>query len=247
MSGWARKRFWTRAEAAPLAGGWTVMLDGRAVRTPAKAPLVVPTQALAVLIAAEWAAQGTELRPETMPATRAANTAIDRVCHHHAAVAAEIAGYGEADLLCYRAEGPAGLAARQAAAWDPLLAWAEGRFGVRFARQTGVMPRPQPPATIARMAGVVGAFDPFALTALHDLVALSGSLVIGLAAAEGAFDPETLWRAARIDEDWQAEAWGRDPEAEAAAAARRAAFEAALRFLRACAPDGAPADSGLTG
>lgn len=247
MTGWARKRFWKDATVAPVPGGWAVHLDARPLKTPAKAPLVVPTLALAELIAAEWREQGEQVRPDTMPATRAANTAIDRVRLHHAAVVAEIAAYAETDLLCYRAEGPAELAARQSAHWDPLLHWAEARFDVRFDRIAGVMPRPQPPETLSRLGQAVAAQDAFALTALHDLVTLPGSLVIGLAAAEGAFDPADLWRAARLDEDWQAELWGRDPEAEAAAALRQAAFFAAFRIRHACTPGKGAQDSGLTG
>lgn len=246
MTGWTRKRFWTQAAAAPVPGGWTVTLDGRAVKTPGKAPLVVPTPALADLIATEWAAQGAQVDPASMPATRAANTAIDRVTAHRAAVVAEIAAYAQTDLLCYRAEGPADLVARQAAVWDPLLDWSAAHHGVTWLRTAGVMPRPQPPATLDRMAQAVAAFDPFALTALHDLVALPGSLVIGLAAAAGAFDPAALWAAARLDEDWQADLWGRDPEAEAAAALRKAAFFAAKRVMDACSGGNGPADSGLT-
>lgn len=247
MTGWARKRFWKDATVAQAPGGWTVHLDARPLKTPAKAPLVVPTPALAEMIAEEWAAQGEQIRPETMPATRAANTAIDRVRLHHAAVVAEIAAYGETDLLCYRAEGPAELAARQAAVWDPLLHWAETRFDLRFHRVAGVMPSPQPPETLARLKQIVAAQDAFALTALHDLVTLPGSLVIGLAAADGAFDPAGLWQAARLDEDWQAELWGRDDEAEATAALRQAAFFAAFRILHACTPGNGAQDSGLTG
>lgn len=238
MTGWQAKRFWTDTAVAEAPGGFTVTLDGRAIKTPAKAPLVVPTRALAELIAAEWAAQQGQIRPDTMPATRAANAAIDKTRGQRTEVAALVAAYGETDLLCYRAETPAGLVARQAAAWDPLLDWAAARYGVTFAPVAGIMPRPQPAATLARLASEVAAFDPFRLTAFHDLVALPGSLVIGLAAAEGAFTPETLWQASRIDEDWQIDHWGPDPEAQAAAAARSAAFFQAERFFRACGTDG---------
>lgn len=234
MSGWARKRFWTAAEVAPEDGGFGIRLDGRPVRTPGRAPLVVPTRALAELIAAEWAAQEDRIRPETMPATRAANSAIEKVRANRAEVAALVAAYGESDLLCYRAGHPAELVARQEAAWDPLLDWAAQRYGIRWQVVRGVMPVAQPPETVARLTAEVARLDPFRLTAFHDLVALPGSLVIGLAAAERAAEAESLWQAARIDEDWQAEQWGQDDEASAAAQHRKTGFLDALRFFRAC-------------
>ena len=234
MTGWAPRVFWAEAAVAEVAGGWTVRLDTRPLRTPAKAPLVLPTRAMADLVAAEWAAQQGTVRPETMPATRAANAAIDKTGPLKPQVVAEVAGYGATDLLCYRAEGPAPLVARQAAAWDPILDWLAQRHGVRLACTAGVMPTAQDPAALARLADVVAGFDPFRLTALHDLVALPGSLAIGLAAGARAFDRAALWSAARIDEDWQTEHWGADDEAEAAAAARRAAFFRAAEVFDAC-------------
>ena len=234
MTGWVAKRFWGRASVAETAGGWTVQLDDRPLRTPARAPMVLPTRAVAALIAAEWEAQVGTVNPATMPATRAANAAIDKTRGQRAEVAGLVAAYGATDLLCYRADQPAALAARQAAAWDPILDWAEARYAVAFRRTTGVMPTDQPPATLARLEARVAALDPFRLTALHDLVAIPGSLVIGLAAAESAFSLETLWAAARVDEEWQIAQWGRDDEAEAAAANRRAAFVQAATFFAAC-------------
>jgi chaperone required for assembly of F1-ATPase len=234
MSGWAKKRFWTEAVVAPAEGGWTVELDGRSIRTPAKAPLVVPTRALADLIAAEWAAQQGQIKPDTMPATRAANAAIDKVRGQHAEVAEIVTAYGGTDLLCYRVAHPAALVARQAQVWDPLLDWAARRYGVSFVQITGVMPQPQPPQTLARLGAEVQALDPFQLTAFHDLVSLPGSLVIGLAAAESAFSVDDLWQAARLDDLWQAEHWGADEEAESHAALRQVAFFQAERLFRAC-------------
>jgi chaperone required for assembly of F1-ATPase len=234
MSGWQAKRFWSEVTVARGPEGHSVLLDGKPIRTPARAPLILPTRALADLVAAEWAAQQGAIRPETMPATRSANAAIDKVRGQQSEVAALVAAYGATDLLCYRAEGPAALVARQAAAWDPLLDWAARRYGVALAVTAGVMPAPQQPGALARLAAEVVALDPFRLTALHDLVALPGSLVIGLAAADGAFDPAELWLAARIDEQWQIDQWGPDPEAQAATAGRELAFFQADRFNRAC-------------
>jgi chaperone required for assembly of F1-ATPase len=235
MSGWARKRFWKQVDVEQREDGHAVVLDGRAIKTPAKASLVVPTRALAELIAEEWHAQGDEIVPETMPATRFANAAIDKVRGQRHEVAGMLSAYGETDLLCYRAEGPEELIARQAAAWDPLLEWAAARFQVRWQVTSGVMPTPQPTETIARLASHVESFTPFQLTALHDLVAMPGSLVIGLAATEGHAAPEDLWQASRIDEEWQIEQWGRDDEADALARQRRLSFLRAARFFASCA------------
>ena len=235
MSGWARKRFWKAVTVTEGPEGFGVALDGRPVRTPAKAALVLPTRALATLVAEEWDAQGDTIRPETMPATRFANAAIDKVRGQFAEVAGLLTAYGETDLLCHRAEGPVELVARQAAAWDPLLDWAATRFGVRWSVTAGVMPVAQPPATLERLAAHVQGFSTFRLTAFHDLVAMPGSLVIGLAATEGLAPPEDLWRASRIDEDWQIEHWGTDDEAEALAALRRGSFLNAARFFAASA------------
>ncbi|WP_209426356.1 ATP12 family protein [Pararhodobacter sp. SW119] len=234
MSAWGARRFWTEVSILPVEGGFAVRLDGRDLRTPAKAPLVLPTQAFADLVAAEWAAQEGTIRPDTMPATRAANVAIDKVRGQARAVAGLISDYGATDLLCYRAAAPEALVARQAAAWDPLLDWAARRFGVSWQVTTGVMPCDQPQATLDRLSAHVAGFGAFELTAMHDLVALSGSLVIGLAVTEGEDQPETLWRISRIDEEWQISQWGEDAEAAQKAALRQRDFLNAARFFAAC-------------
>jgi chaperone required for assembly of F1-ATPase len=234
MTGWAPRRFWTEARIEAGAQGWEVRLDGRAVRTPAKAPLVLPTRALAEAIAGEWREQGDRIDPRTMPLTRAANAAIDKVAPQRAEIAAMLAAYGETDLLCHRAEGPAELVRRQASAWDPLLGWAAETLGAPLVVTAGVISVPQPAASLVRLAAEVEALGPFELAAFHDLVALSGSLVIGLAALRGAGEGAALWQASRIDETWQAELWGADAEAAAAGAERRRDFLQALRFLDLC-------------
>lgn len=232
MAEWAQRRFWTAVSVdATGEAGYRVLLDRRVLRTPAKAELVVPTRTMAEAIAAEWDAQQSEVRPFTMPVTRAANAAIDKVRAQHAEVAALIAAYGESDLLCHRAESPAELVAREAAAWDPLLDWVRVALGAPLVVTSGVIPCTQPPESLARLRARVAGLDPFALTALHDLVGLSGSLVIGLAASESVAPAERLWEASRIDETWQAEQWGLDAEAAEAIAARRDGFLQARRFL----------------
>lgn len=235
MTGWAPRRFWTEARAEPAeGGGFTVRLDGRGVRTPAKAALVVPTEDLARAIAAEWQAQGQVLDPQTMPVTRSANSAIDKVMPQFDEVAALIAAYGDSDLICYRAERPEGLVARQAEAWDPLIDWAAGALGARLEPRQGIAHRSQPPESLAALDAAVRALGPFELTALHDLVSLSGSLVIGLATVGRGFEPEALWPLSRVDEDWQRAMWGADEEAEASAETARLAFLHAARFHRLC-------------
>ena len=228
----AVKRFYREARVRPGPDGGEVLLDERPVRTPARQTLALPTEALARAVAAEWNAQGEDVRPRTMPLTGLANAAIDRVAPDPEAFAAGLARYGECDLLCYRAETPAALVARQAAAWDPILAWARRRFDVNFEVAAGIIHRPQPANTIVQLAQAVAAQDAFELAALSPLVTISGSLVIALALAEEAIDLETAWAAATLDEAWQQEQWGEDSEATARVEARRAEFEAAERFLR---------------
>lgn len=231
---WTPKRFWTAATVEPCEGGFTIRLDGRAVKTPAKAALVVPSRALAERIAAEWDAQDGVVRPETMPATRTANSAIDKVRPQFTEVAEMLAEYGGSDLLCYRAEGPEALVARQEAGWDPLLAWAHGRYGAPLVATAGVMHIPQPPGSLAALRAAVFARDEFRLAALHDLVAITGSLVLGLAVAEGRIGAGEAFDLSRIDEHWQIEQWGEDAEAAAAEAVKRRALHEAAQFHGLC-------------
>ncbi|OAN66933.1 ATP12 family chaperone protein [Sphingomonas sp. TDK1] len=221
------KRFWKTV--AIVDGG--IELDGRPVRTPARTALALPTPQLAEAVAEEWRGVGEELDPRAMPLTGLANAAIDQIAPNPAPFAADLARYGESDLLCYRAELPEPLVERQAEQWDPLLDWARARYDVHFETTAGIMHRPQPAATIARLNEVVAALDPFRLAALNPLVTISGSLVAALALLEGAADRDTVWRAVQLDEDWQAEQWGEDELATRAREARRADFEAGARFL----------------
>lgn len=226
------KRFFDRAAAVRREHGWTVELDGRPVHTPARNPLALPTEALAAAVAGEWQAQGEKVDPRAMPFTGLANAAIDRIAPEREAFAAGLARYGESDLLCYRAETPAALAARQAEEWDPILAWARRRFDVDFETVCGVMHRPQAKGTVDRLGRALAARGAFELAGLSPLVTVSGSLLIGLALAERAIGLDEAWAAASLDERWQAERWGEDEEAARALAARRAAFAAGDEFLR---------------
>lgn len=225
------KRFWSKAEAVAGGGEWGVELDGRPVRTPARAPLVLPQEALALAIANEWEETGETVDPRGMPLTGLANAAIDRVAPDPQRFATDLARYAEADLLCYRADGPKALIDRQAAAWDPLLQWARRRYDVDFAVTHGITHVPQQPATIARLSHAVATLDPFHLAGISPLVTIGGSLVAALAVLEGEVDPEAAWTALTVDDAWQLDKWGSDAEAEAALANRRADFTAAARFL----------------
>jgi chaperone required for assembly of F1-ATPase len=225
------KRFYREAAPAPAEGGVAILLDGRRVRTPARNPFVVPTEELAEAIAAEWNKQGEEVDPRAMPLTGLANAAIDRVAPDPGTFAKGLAAYGESDLLCYRAEGPAPLVRRQEEQWDRLLSWARRRYDIDFETVCGIMHRPQPAETVDRLAHAVAARDPFRLAALSPLVTISGSLVIALALAEGEVGLEEAWAAATLDEAWQAAQWGVDPLGAAALAERRRDFDAAYGFL----------------
>lgn len=225
------KRFYKEAAAVPVdGGGYGITLDGRPVRTPARAPLVLPNARLADAVVREWADQGEEIDPATMPTTGFANAAIDRIAPDSTSFADGIACYGESDLLCYRADAPPDLADRQAAQWQPLLDWACMRYGVDFVVTCGIAHVAQPAATLDALRATVTVFDPFTLAALSTLVSLSGSLVIGLAAVERTFPLGALWQAAELDELFQAELWGDDDEALARRALRHEEFVRAATF-----------------
>jgi chaperone required for assembly of F1-ATPase len=232
----APRRFWTEVTVEEDRGGFGLRLDDRPLRTPERLPLRVPSRPLAEAIAIEWRAVEAELRPEALPFTRAANVAIDRVAKNPAPVIDMIAGYGETDLLCYRAAHPLALRARQAAAWDPMLDWAATALGAPLRVADGIIPVAQPASSITALRVAISQEDPFSLTALHDLVTLSGSLVLGLAVRLGALEVDAAWSMSRIDEFWQSEQWGADEEAEAAAALRRKDFLRAAELLDLLAP-----------
>lgn len=231
MSDWAPKRFWKETKADACEGGFTVFLDGRTVKTPAKTAFVVPTLGLAEACAAEWDAQEDKIDPSVMPMTRTVNSALDKVTLQRAEVADMLAAYGDSDLLCYRADHPEALVERQAEAWDPVLAWAADALGAKLEPRTGIIHQGQDETALANLSQAVHALDEFRLAAFHDLVAISGSLILGFATARGHLAPEDAWTLSRIDEDWQAEQWGEDEEAaEHAALKKQAFFDAALFF-----------------
>ena len=221
------KRFWTTATT----DGATIALDGKPVRTPRRNPLLLPTPALAEAITAEWNAVGETIDPRAMPLTGLANAAIDIVAPDPAGFAATLAAYGESDALCYGADRPSALVAAQQGAWTPLLDWARARYDIAIETTSGIIHRPQPAATLARLAEAATARDPFALAGLAPIVTIGGSLIAALALTESAFDADTVWAATALEELWQETQWGADAEAEAARAVKRAEFDAAVRFL----------------
>ncbi len=225
------KRFWKDVRVAPGDDGWGLTLDGKPVRTPARAPLVVPSYALAEAIAGEWRDAPLEIDPRAMPLTGLANAAIDRVAPGQVAFADGLARYAEADLACYRAEGPRCLAEQQVAQWDALLGWARQRYDVEFVTTTGLAHVAQPVATVERLGHAVASLDSFRLAGLSPLVTIGGSLVAALAVLEKAMPAEQAWHAVSVDERWQLEQWGGDAEAAAALAIRRRDFLSAARFL----------------
>lgn len=225
------KRFYRETGVESAGDGYGITLDGRSVRTPAKAALVVPTRALAAAIAAEWDEQETEIQPHRMPMMQLASTAIDRVRPRRDAVINEIAAYAETDMLCYRADSPVELAARQAKEWQPMLDWAANEYDASLDVTEGVMPLTQPPAALQALRAAVAGCDEFALSALYTLTTVSGSLVLALAVRDSALDPDAACDASHLDEEWQAALWGSDPQAASRRERARAEIIASARFL----------------
>ena len=225
------KRFWKNVAIAREAGGFTLTLDGRPVKTPGRVSLLLPNLELTEAVADEWRAVGEDIDPRAMPLTGLANAAIDRIGTAHASFATSLAAYGETDLLYYRAESPDPLVERQAAAWDPLLDWAGARYDVHFETATGVMHHPQPPATVTRLAEAVMELDAWRLAGMSPVVTIGGSLVAALALLEGHATRDTIWAAVEADEDWQVEQWGDDDIAIKARETRKGDFDAGARFL----------------
>jgi chaperone required for assembly of F1-ATPase len=225
------KRFYIEVKRT-LYSPFEILLDGRPIKTPGGNQFNTGrARALADAIADEWQAQDETIVPDTMPLTKLVNTALDRIAPHREAIIDDLAAYAGADLLCYRAETPAELVRRQAAAWDPWLDWAAERYGARLAVTAGVTHIPQPDAAVARLREAMVALDDHHLVALHTAVTITGSAVLGLAFAARALDAEATFAAAQVDDAYQAELWGRDGEAESVRARRRDDLKAAWRYL----------------
>lgn len=221
------KRFW---KDVAVEGG-QILLDGRAVRTPARALLALPAAALAEAVAGEWRAVEEKIDPRLMPLTGFSNAAIDKIAPDPVAFAAGLATYGETDLLCYRAENPPELAVRQAEVWGPLLDWARARYDIAFAVTAGIIHCAQPSETLSRLSSAITARSPFELAALSPVVSIGGSLTVALMLAEDAITPDAAFDATHLDELWQAELWGEEWMAADARALRRADFINSGRML----------------
>lgn len=225
------KRFYKSVSVGEAPGGHTILLDGRPTKTPAKRPFVVPSVALAEFIAEEWRAQSAVIDPKHMPATRLINSAIDGVSDRLSEVVDEIVRYAGSDLLCYRAEEPEGLVSKQNAAWDPVIAWAEDRFGVRFVLAGGLMPVEQIPAVKEKIGAELADLTPLQAAALNTMTVLTGSALLALAVYAGHLSIDAAWSAAHVDEDWNIEKWGEDDEASARRADRLIEMRVAGRML----------------
>ena len=225
------KRFYETARAERCDDGFLILLDDRPVRTPAKAELRLPTAALSEAVVQEWSDQETVVDPATMPLTKLANTAIDRVQGREPEIVEEVVGYAGTDLLCYRADTPEELVALQAAAWDPVLAWIEAHHDARFEVATGILHVAQSDESLACIRALAGRFDAFRLTALHNMTTLTGSAILALARAHGHLTAEAIWTAAHVDEDWQISKWGEDAEAQRRRELRRREMMSSSKLL----------------
>ncbi len=227
----AMKRFYQTVGVAGAGAGFTVALDGKAILTPRKATLLLPTRALADAVAEEWRRQGDEVRPETMALLKLANTAIDRVGPNRAEVIEALAGYARSDLVCYQAVEPEPLVIRQVALWRPLLDGLRERHGIALRSTHGIVHIAQDEAAISALRNLLALYGDMALAALHEFATLTGSVVIALALAEAILTLDAAWDAALVDENYQAEFWGVDEEAAERLAGRRGELGEASMFL----------------
>jgi len=227
------KRFWQGVTVEPFDGGWRVALDGRPLRTQGGVPQVVPTRAIAELLAAEWSAQGDEIDPGGFPLRDMADYAIDMVTPDPSDPIAKILRYAETDTLCYRADPDEPLHKRQWAQWEPIVRAFEQREAVRLERVSGIVHKAQPKETLAKLQARLEALDPFTLAALEVLASLSASLCVGLSALDPDADAEALWAAAELEETWQVELWGSDWEAQERRDRRKADFVRGAKFAHA--------------
>jgi chaperone required for assembly of F1-ATPase len=212
-------------------GGFCVRLDGRPLKTPAGTPMTVPSRALAEGIAAEWREQGARPDMDHLPLTRIAATAIDRVPPKRREIVAELVGYAETELVCHRVEDPPALVQRQTEAWQPLLDWLTLRYDAALVVTRSVLPCVQSPTSLATLERAIDSFDAFRLAALSVAVAAAGSLVVGLALADGRIDAAGAFDAAELEATFQIEQWGEDMVATKRRAGVRADLDAAARFL----------------
>ena len=225
------KRFYEDVAVVAEAGGLGLRLDGKPLRTPAKAPLLLPSRALAEAIAAEWRGQGVTVKLTELPLTRLASTGLDLVAARRGEIAAEVARYAGTDLVCYRVEHPPELARRQHATWQPLIDWATLRYDAPLEVTVGILPVTQSPATLRAFALAVESYGHLELAALHLATSAAGSLVVALALIEGRLDVESAFAAAQLDESFEIEQWGEDAEQAERRAALKDDMALAHRFI----------------
>ncbi len=228
------KRFYKEVTVAPSGEGWTVLLDGKPVRTPARRPLELPTQAAARIVADEFDAQPDEINPALMPATRLANTVVDGIAPDPQPIIEDVIRFAASDLLCYRAQSPRELVDRQSALWDKVIDWYRDAHGANFILAEGVMHVAQPREAMAIFSAIANRHaDPFSAGCIHTFATLTGSAMLALAIAEGFLTVEEAWEAANVDEDWNVAHWGEDAEAVQRREARWRDMEAAGRLFAA--------------
>jgi len=228
------KRFYKSVGVAEEESGFSIRLDERPVKTPAKNPLLLPNRPLAEAVANEWDEQPEDIDTYKMRLTRLANSAIDRVTEHRDAVIREVAGFADTDLVCYRAADPVPLAERQEEGWGPLVSWVADRHGIEFTITTGLLPVDQSASSLMAVKAVVKSFDVFSLAGLHLVTSACGSSVLGLAVADGRIDGASAWELSLIDETFQIDNWGEDPEATKRRAGLLDDITAAAEYLRLC-------------
>ncbi len=231
MSETLKDRFYTAVAIEENALGYAITLDGRSPKSPGGKALTIPTRVLAQHIGQEWDAQDPKIDLNTMPLTRLVFSALDQVANHRDHVVGEVSAYAATDLLCYRADGPRELIAKQQDVWDPICAWCAETFDAPLVCVSGIMAAEQPQVSLANLRQAITEKDDFTLAALHMATKMTGSLVLALAVAHGYLTKDAAWAASRLDEDWQAEKWGQDEEANILAAQKQADFFAAAIFL----------------
>ena len=224
------RRFYKQVAVTGTAAPFAIALDERTLRTPLKRPLDLPTKALAEALAAEWEAQAEKIQPHTMPFTKLANTALDRVATDKDRIIGEIVDFAGSDLVCYRAATPPDLVERQARIWQPVLDWSHTAFGGEFQATEGILHIAQPETSLAALRDYLSTKSPWALTALHNMTTLTGSALISAMAVDRGLPPAEAWLAAHVDEDWQIEQWGWDEEARHRRDFRKREFDTCLRF-----------------
>jgi chaperone required for assembly of F1-ATPase len=232
MSARVLRRFYQVARTVPVAGGFGVLLDDKPLKSPAKRVLAVSSESLASALAAEWHAQGEAVRPDTLRVTRIVCTALDRIPKRRESVLEELVGYGASDLLCYRAERPESLVGRQAMIWQPMVDWANARYGIALIVTAGIRPITQPTEAVARLRAAAAAQPDLGLAALHQASTTCGSLVIGLMLADGMIGADAAFEAAQLDESYQIEQWGEDQELSERRLIVRAELAAAEQVFR---------------